>query len=337
MFRFEQYLWLHALWVLIPVVGMVFYFLKWRSKKSTLFADPNLLDVLRPAPGKNRTFFKFFCWFAGFIFLVVAIANPQYGTRQETVRVKGSEVMVCLDISPSMLATDFQPNRLEAAKKELTRLLARLKGHKVGLIVFSGQSFVQLPLTSDHQTARLFMNPVSVDMMSSRGTAIGSAIDLAVKSFSNSGAGKTIVLITDGENHEDDALESAAKASAAGIKVHCIGVGSLSGVPIPSPESGGFLKDETGNTVISRLNPDLLSTIASSGSGAFITATQGDFGIEQVADLVSSQKQVEQESKRFTDFESHFNIFLLFALFFFLLESIVSEKKSGLWKKWSNQ
>lgn len=337
MFRFEEKIWLYGLLVVIPVILLLLYYFNWKKKSLKSMADAHLMTNLMPQWSPLRSFIKYTLWSCGFAFLVLAIANPQFGTRMEEVKRQGSEIIICLDISNSMLAQDFSPNRLSAAKRSIAQMINRLHDDKIGLIVFAGESFVQLPLTSDYATAKLFLDAVETDLIGTQGTAIGSAIELAMNSFdAKSKAGKSIVVISDGENHEDNPAEVAAEALAKGINVHCIGLGSEEGVPIPFFQNGrmqGYRVDKDGNNVVTKLNVELLQKIATSANGVFVKASNSQIGLERILDHLDNLQKADLGTKKFTDYESRFQYFILAALGCFLLERIISERKSDWWRK----
>ena len=269
MFRFANEIWLYALLV-IPVLILVFWLNgRWRKNVLKQLGDANVLDNLIPTFSKALPRWKRFLFTLALAFILVGIANPQIGTKYEEVKREGFELMICLDVSNSMLAEDLTPNRLERAKQAISRLIDRLKNDKIGVVVFAGEAYIQLPLTVDHSAAKLFLRSIDTDIVPTQGTAIGKAIELAMSSFSaDSKANRSIIIITDGENHEDDALELATEAAKQGIKVHTIGIGSTDGTPIPVYQRGqmtGYKKDRDGNTVVTKLNETMLQQIAASG------------------------------------------------------------------------
>jgi Ca-activated chloride channel family protein len=245
--------------------------------------------------------------------------------------------MIALDVSNSMNAEDIRPSRLERSKQAIYRLIDKLQGDRIGLIVFAGQAYMQLPITTDYGAAKLFLQSINSDIVPTQGTAIGSALDLAMEAIGDSTRKNTaIVVITDGENHEDDAVEEAAKAAAKGIVVHTIGMGSVEGAPIPVYHNGtrsGYLQDENGNAVVTKLDADMLQKIADAGKGKFVRATNNDDGLEIIMKEVNSLEKKEFGAKMFTDYEDQFQYFIGAALFFFLLEFFLSEKKS----KWLHE
>jgi Ca-activated chloride channel homolog len=337
MFRFEEKIWLYALLLIVPMLVLFVYYFRWKKKSIQLLADAHLRENLMPLWSPARTFMKYFLWLAGFAFLVLAIANPQFGSRMEEVKRQGTEIIVCLDVSNSMLAQDFSPNRLSAAKRSIAQMINRLKDDRIGLIIFAGESYVQLPLTADYATAKLFLENIETDMIAAQGTAIGSAIELAMASFDpKSKAGKSIVVISDGENHEDNPQEFAAEAVSKGMLVHTIGLGSEEGVPIPIITNGrmmGYRTDKDGNNVVTKLNVDLLQEVAAAGKGIFVKASSSQIGLDRVLDQLENMQKADLGTKKFTDYESRFQYFIAASLFCFILERVISEKQSYWWRK----
>ncbi|MGB1318859.1 MAG: vWA domain-containing protein, partial [Flavobacteriales bacterium] len=283
MFRFANEIWLYALLV-VPVLILIFWMnARWRKSVLDKLGDAAILENLIPTFSKVLPRWKRFFFLLGITFLLVGMANPQIGTKYEEVKREGFELMICLDVSNSMLAEDLTPNRLERAKQAISRLVDRLKNDKIGVIVFAGDAYIQLPMTVDHSAAKLFLRSIDTDIIPTQGTAIGKAIELASKSFSaNSKANKSIIVITDGENHEDDALEQAAAVVETGITVHTIGIGSVDGTPIPIYKRGqmlGYRKDREGNTVVTKLNETMLQQIAASGEGTYVRANNSRTGL----------------------------------------------------------
>jgi Ca-activated chloride channel family protein len=267
----------------------------------------------------------------GLVFVLVGMANPQIGTKYEEVKREGFELMICLDVSNSMLAEDLTPNRLERAKQAISRLVDRLKNDKIGIVVFAGEAYIQLPMTVDHSAAKLFLRSIDTDIVSTQGTAIGKAVELAMSSFStNSKANKSIIVITDGENHEDDALKQAAAAVEQGIKVHTIGIGSLDGTPIPMYKRGqmlGYRKDREGNTVVTKLNETMLQQIAASGEGTYVRANNSRTGLNALMDELEGMEREEFDSKMFTSYEDRFQYFIAVALLLLLIEVLLPSRK----------
>ena len=293
--------------------------------------DANILQNLMPTLSTVLPRWKRLLFTLGLVFVLVGMANPQIGTKYEEVKREGFELMICLDVSNSMLAEDLTPNRLERAKQAISRLVDRLKNDKIGIVVFAGEAYIQLPMTVDHSAAKLFLRSIDTDVVSTQGTAIGKAVELAMSSFStNSKANKSIIVITDGENHEDDALKQASAAVEQGIKVHTIGIGSLDGTPIPMYKRGrmlGYRKDREGNTVVTKLNETMLQQIAASGEGTYVRANNSRTGLNALMDELEGMEREEFDSKMFTSYEDRFQYFIAVALLLLLIEVLLPSRK----------
>lgn len=336
-FRFENSLFLYGL-LIIPFFVIIFMLiLKWRKKSLNKIAESSLQNVVIPQLSRAKIVWRFTFWCLAMALLIIAIANPQFGTKLEEVKREGIDIMIALDVSNSMKAQDLQPNRLENAKQSIGRLINNLNDDRIGIIVFAGQSYVQLPITTDYSSAKLFLESIACDMIPTQGTAIGSAIELAVESFDpKSPAAKSIVIITDGENHEDDAVKAAETAAEKGITVHTIGMGSEAGVPLPLISNGnvvGYRKDNEGNTVVSKLNTSLLKEIAVAGKGIYVQAGRSQSALAVVMDELNKMDKKEYASKKYTDYEGRFQFFLAAAILLLISESLLSERKSRLLQK----
>jgi Ca-activated chloride channel family protein len=270
-------------------------------------------------------------------FFILGVAGPQFGTKLQETKRKGVEIVIVLDVSNSMLAGDLQPNRLERAKQAISSLVDRLRNDKIGLIVFAGEAFVQLPITTDYVSAKMFLSTISPKIVPVQGTAIGAAINLAAKSFSpDNKSGKAIIVISDGENHEDDVVGAASAASKNGINVDAVGVGLPEGAPIPLDANSGqrnFLKDENGNVVISKLDEALLQKVATAGNGTYIRATNADAGLNTILDEINKMTKEEYKAKVYSDYEDQYQWPMGLALLLLLMELIIFERKT----KWSGK
>lgn len=336
MFRFghPEYLYLLAI---IPILAfMQIIFQRQRKKRLKKFGNLQLLEHLMPDVSFVRPAVKFYLLLLALIALIITLASPQFGTKLETVKRKGIELVIALDVSNSMNATDIEPSRLARAKLAIERLTGRLVNDRIGLIVFAGQAYTQLPITTDYPSARLFLSSISTETVPTQGTAIGAAINLATNSFSQQeDINRAIIVITDGENHEDNALEAALQAADKGIKVYTVGMGSPQGAPIPvSPgNTNVFMKDRAGNVVISKMNSDLLQRIATAGNGDYIAANNIRSGINELIDQLAELEKSEIESKIYTDFEDQFQYIAVLALLLLLVEFIILDRKNKFLKK----
>lgn len=339
MFRFAHTDYLWALLVVVPLVFLAFWNLYQRSLRLKELGDPELVNRLVGGFSEKGRTWKTILVMSALVFVIFSIANPQIGSKYEEVKREGVELMICLDVSNSMLAEDIQPNRLERSKQAISKLVDELGSDKIGLVVFAGQAYTQLPLTTDYAAAKLFLSTVNTEVVPVQGTAIGAAIELAANSFGkNESNNRAIVVISDGENHEDDALEQAKLAAEKGIKVHTIGMGSPQGAPIPMLEKGritGYRTDENGQTVLSKMNETMLSEVASAGSGSYTRATNSDVGLGELLSRISKMEKKEFGKKMFTDFEDRFQYFLAIAVLFLLLDLFVPEVKWTWWNKFN--
>ena len=265
--------------------------------------------------------------------LLIGLANLQFGTKVEEVKREGIDLMIALDVSNSMLAEDLSPNRLERSKRAIFQLIQKLHNDRLGIIVFAGDAYVQLPITTDYSSAKLFLETIGTDIVPTQGTSIGAAINLAMESFDfENGTSKSIIVITDGENHEDDAKEAASEASAKDVLVHTIGMGSEKGGPIPVYKNGAqidFRKDNQGNTVVTKLNETMLKEIAAAGNGSYVRASNANAGLGIVMEEIDKMEKKEFGSKSFKDYEDRFQIFLIISLILIIIEYFLSNRRTS--------
>ncbi|MBE6333948.1 MAG: VWA domain-containing protein [Bacteroidales bacterium] len=328
MFRFAH-TWVLYLLVVIPILIAFFAIMRNRKRKAMeQFGDMELITPLMPMRSSGREVFKFILLLLVIFFTIIGAAGPQFGSKLKQVQKEGIEIEILLDVSNSMLAEDIKPNRLERAKLAISRMVDRLANDKVGLIVFAGDAYVQLPITTDYSATKLFLSNINTDVVPIQGTAIGKAIDLAAKSFTtDESASKAIIIITDGENHQDDAVKAAKAAREKGINVFAIGMGLEQGVPIPDGK-GGYRKDGEGNTVVSKLDETMLKQIVAAGEGVYIRATNTDIGLDAILEEVGEMKTALLEERIYTDYDDKFPYFLWLALFLALFELLVLERKN---------
>jgi Ca-activated chloride channel family protein len=260
------------------------------------------------------------------------MADPQMGSKTEEVKRKGADLMILLDVSNSMLAQDLAPNRLENAKQAIAQLIDKMHDDRIGIIVFAGQAYVQLPVTTDYSAAKLFLNTINTNMVPTQGTAIGAAIDLGMKSFDfKNGTGKAMILITDGENHEDNAIEAATLAKNKDVAINVVGVGSAEGAPIPIYKDGqpaGFHTDSAGKPVVSKLNEDMCKDIAAAGNGVYVRANNSNSGLSIVMDQIGKVQRKMYDSKTYKDFEDRFQFFVAITLVLLMIEFFISNRKN---------
>ena len=336
MFRFAHTYYFY-LFLLIPVFVAVFIlFLVWRRNALNKFGNRGVIQQLMPEYSNAKLLLKFILLLIAFVFLVFAIAGPQTGSRLEQVKRKGIDLMIALDVSNSMLAEDIRPNRLERARQAISRLIDNLEGDRIGIVVFAGKAYMQLPITTDYGAAKMFLSTINTNIVPTQGTAIGAAMEMAASSFGESKHNKAIVIITDGEDHEGNVLEQAEAAVRNGISVYTIGMGSQEGSPIPIYNGNvqtGYKKDREGNTVISKLDETLLQRIASIGNGIYVRANNSETGLQKIFEDINKIQKTEIESRQFSDYESRFQYFLAVTLIFLIIELLVFDKKNQWFSK----
>ena len=336
MLRYENIEYLNLLYGLIPLFLLMVYYSKWKSKAFKSFGEGLVKKGLIPFYSKSRENLKFSLFFLCTTSMIIGISNPQIGTKMEEVKREGVDLMIALDLSNSMLAEDIKPNRLERARQAISRLIDKLEGDRIGLIVFAGDAYVQLPITTDYSAAKLFLSTVNTNIVPSQGTAIGKAIDLSIRSFDmENGQNKAIIIITDGENHEDDALEQAKLANEKDVFVHTLGMGLSKGGPIPIynkyGNNAGYRKDKEGNTIISKLNEQMLQEIASAGNGTYVRANNTQAGLSTLFSEINKMEKKEIGTMVFTDYKDRFQLFLSIALLLLFFDLILLSRKN----KWN--
>ena len=336
MFRFADPTYLYLLAV-IPVLAII-RFLTYRNQKKRLrkFGDPKLLRSLMPDVSRFRPAVKFWILQGALALLVVMLARPQFGTKISNEQRTGIETIIAMDISNSMLAEDITPSRLDRSKMMVENLVDHFTNDKIGLLVFAGDAFVQLPITSDYVSAKMFLSSIDPSMMATQGTDIARAIDMATHSFTQEeGIGKAIIVITDGEDHEGGALESAEAAKDAGMRVYVLGVGSTQGAPIPIPGTGDYMKDNTGNTVMSALNEDMCRQVAQAGGGAYIHVENNSAAQDQLDNELSKLAKKETTSTVYSEFDEQFQAVAILALLLLILEICIFDRRNPLLKRLS--
>lgn len=331
MFRFAhpQYLWLL---LLLPVL-FALYALAARSRRKRLarFGHPALLEELMLEVLTGRNLLKFILFALAFGLIVLAAARPQFGSKLREERSRGIEMMLTVDVSNSMLAEDFQPNRLERTKYAIGKLFEGLKQDRVGLVVFAGEPKVQLPITSDYRMARAFAQRIDPSLVEVQGTAIGKALEQALLAFSGDTEqhhGRVIILITDGENHDDDALAVAGRAAEMGVRIYTIGIGTPEGAPIQI--GGEFIKDENGEMVVTKLNEEMLARIAETTGGAYVRSTTQSIGLDEIVRAINEMEQTDLPTLRFEEFNEQYQYLLIAALMLLLVEFLLLDRRNPL-------
>ena len=334
MFRFAHPDFLYLLFLLPALVAFYVYAMIVKKKAIKKYGNPTLLAELMPEVSTKRQHLKFWLLFGAITMVIFIIAGPQFGSKLETVKRQGVEIMVCLDVSNSMLAEDVSPNRLDKAKQMLSRLTDGFTNDKVGLIVFAGDAFTQLPITSDYISAKMFLSSINPSMVSTQGTAIGAAINLAARSFTpDETTDKAIILITDGENHEDDAIGAAKAAAEKGSHVNIVGMGDPKGSPIPIQGSNNYMKDKDGNVVITKLNEQMGQEIAAAGNGMYVRADNTNSALKALQKEIEKMNKTELDSKVYSEYDEQFQIFAWIALFLLIADFMTLDRKNHIFRK----
>ena len=335
--QLEEKIWFWA-FLLIPILLVMFLVLQiWKRKVQNKFANQDILKRLSP----NRSLFKSVLKIAvlclAFASLTMALVNPKIGSKLETVKREGVDVVFAVDVSKSMLAEDIAPNRLDKSKQLVTQIINNLASDRVGIIAYAGKAFPQLPITTDYGSAKMFLNNMNTDMMSSQGTAINEAIELAKTYYDDDQqTNRVLVIISDGEDHSEAAATVAEEAAEAGIRIFTIGVGSEKGGPIPLKRNGVILnykKDGQGETVITKLNEDTLKDIAEEANGVYINGNNTQKVVEDIRDILNKMDKTEFESKQFAAYESQFQWFLGLGILLLFLDIFLLERKTAWLKK----
>ena len=338
MLRYEHIEYLNLLFGIPVLIIMIILHEKWKRNALAIFGERKIINKLMHSFSKRRLHIKHTLTVLIFTLLILAIANPQIGTKMEEVKREGVDLMIAIDLSNSMMSEDIKPNRLDRAKQAISKLINRLEGDRIGLIVFAGEAYVQLPITTDYSAAKLFLSTVNTDIVSIQGTEIAKAINLSVESFDmENGQNKAIIIITDGENHDQEAIESAEKANKLGIFVHSLGMGLKKGGPIPTynqyGQQTGYRKDRDGNTIVSRLNEELLIDIANAGKGTYVRANNSQAGLSTLFTEINKMEKKEIGTMIFTKYKDRFQLFIGLVLLLLFTDLILLPRKN----KWSKK
>ena len=311
-------------------IGLYIWYTRRKRRQLAEFGDPILVSELMPNASRVRPNVKFSILMVALVLLILAAARPQYGQREQTIKRQGIEAIIALDISNSMLAEDVAPCRLDRAKQMLSKMIDQMVDDKVGLVVFAGEAYSQLPITCDYVSAKMFLNSITPDLIKTQGTAIGAALNTAIQSFGSeeTDASRAIILITDGENHEDDAAAVAARAKEMGIKVMVVGIGKPEGSPIPIPGTNNFRKDRQGNVVVSRLNEDMCREIAKAGNGIYVRCDNTNTAMRALQKEIDTLATTEIETKVYTDYNEQFQSFVLVALLLLVIDFFIFNRKN---------
>ncbi len=342
MFRFAHSEYLYALYFVPVIIGLIWYSIRNQNQLLEKFANIKLHKILFPLRSKVKVLLKNALIVFAIVLLIFGLANPQIGSKIEEVKQVGIDVYILLDVSLSMKAEDIKPSRLEKAKHEISKLIRKLRGDRIGLIVFSGKAFIQFPLTTDYSAANLFLSAVSVKSVPQPGTAIGPAIKLALNSFKkDEETQKAIVIITDGEDHEGEIDSVIEEANNLGVKLYAIGLGSPQVVPIPIYNSSGkqigYKKDRSGNVVLTRLDEATLQEITSKGNGEYYRGSNTDDELEMIYNDLASLEGSEFGATKITEYEDRYYYFLIPAILILFIEIFIKERKSKFFEKFESK
>ena len=329
MFRFESPQYLYLLLVLVALAAIHYYIIYKKKRQVKRFGDPELTRQLFLGVSRWRPEVKFWITMLALASFIVALARPQFGTRLDTRERTGIEAIIALDVSNSMLAEDVKPNRLEKAKMMVSNMVDGMRDDKIGLIVFAGQAFVQLPITSDYVSAKMFLETISPSMMSVQGTDIAEAINLSMRSFTQQeDVSRAIFVITDGEDNEARGVEAAKQAASQGVRVYVLGIGNPGGAPIPIPGTGQYIIDDEGNTVVSRLSEEMCREIATAGNGSYIYVDNSSSAQKKLSEQVDRLAKAKMESQIYSEYDEQFQGFILIGLLLLLLDVFLLERES---------
>jgi len=323
---------------IIPVIVVVFLFAFWWKKRTQKkFIDANLLNKLAPNTSTFKSVLKLCFLLIGFSFLIISLVNPKMGTKLKTVKREGVDVVFALDVSKSMLAEDIAPNRLEKAKQIISKIIDKLGSDRVGIIIYAGNSYPLLPITTDHAAAKMFLQNANPDMVSSQGTAINEALNLAKTYYNNDEqTNRFLIIISDGEDHQDETKQVAQEMSKEGVKVYTIGVGTEKGGPIPMKVNGsliGYKKDRKGETVITKRKPEVLEAVANAAGGRYIDGNKTKKPVDFIEELIANAQKNEFETKQFSDYKDQFQWFIGIGILFLLIDVFFLDKKTKWVKK----
>lgn len=336
MIRFEDITYLYFL-AAIPVFFMLFYIMILQTKaRNKKMGEAHLIALLMPDRPVQKLWVKFILYSLIYSMIIIGLANPQIGSKLEKVERQGVDLMIALDVSNSMLAQDIKPNRLARAKRAISKLVDQLQGDRIGIVVFAGRAYTQLPITADYSAAKLFINTIDTDVVPTQGTSIGQAISLSLEAFQDSKHEKAIIVITDGEDHDDNPVTAAEAAIEKGANVYTIGIGLPEGAPIPTFSNGkqtGFKKDLSGKTVVTKLDEITLQKVAAAGKGIYVRANNTTAGLKDVFDRINKMEKQKYETKVFSDYEDRFQYLIGIAILLLILELFITDKKS----KWSGK
>ena len=337
MYKIEEPAYIYF-FAIIPVIIVIYLFVSsWKKRTQKKFASPALLEKLAPNTSKFKPLLKLLFLLVGISGLIVALINPKMGIKLKTIKREGVDVVFALDVSKSMLAEDIAPNRLEKSKQIISKIIDKLGSDRVGIIIYAGNAYPLLPITTDHAAGKMFLQNASPDMVSSQGTAIDEALNLAKTYYNNDEqTNRFLIIISDGEDHQDGTKQIAQNISNEGIKVFTIGIGTEKGGPIPIKVNGsliGYKKDRQGETVITRRIPSVLQDIADIGNGRYTDGNKTEMPVKLIADVITNAQKNEFETKQFSDYQDQFQWPLAIALVFLIVDVLLFDRKTKWLKK----
>lgn len=337
MYRIEEPIYFYFL-VIIPIMIVIFLLVLWWKKNTQRkFSEIGLLQKLAPNSSTFKSVLKLVLFLLGIAFLIISLANPKIGTKLKTVKREGVDVVFALDVSKSMLAEDIAPNRLEKAKQIISKTIDKLGSDRVGIIIYAGNSYPLLPITTDHAAANMFLQNANPDMVSSQGTAINEALELAKTYYNNDEqTNRFLIIISDGEDHQEETKQVAQNLANEGVKIYTVGVGTENGAPIPmrlNEAMIGYKKDRTGETVITKRKPAILEGIATAADGEYIDGNVTEKPVKVIADIIANAEKSEFETKQFSDYKDQFQWFLAIGLFFLVIDVFLFDKKTKWLRK----
>ena len=337
LYQLEEPIYFYLLGV-IPVIVLIFLLVLWWKKRTQKkFSNSPLLKKLAPDISVFKSSLKLIFFILGISFLILALVNPKMGTQLKTVKREGVDVVFALDVSRSMLAEDIAPNRLEKSKQIISKIIDKLGSDRVGIIIYAGNSYPLLPITTDHAAAKMFLQNASPDIVSSQGTAINEALDLAKTYYNNDEqTNRFLIIISDGEDHQEETSQVAQNIANEGVKVYTIGVGTETGGPIPLKINGsliGYKKDRKGETVVTQRKPDVLQGIADAANGSYIDGNKTEKPVTAIEEIIGNAQKSEFESKQFSDYKDQFQWFLGLGILFLVLDIFLLDKKTRWLKK----
>lgn len=337
MYKLEEPIYFYFFAVLPVLVVLFFYVYWWKKRTQKKFAAHGLLSKLAPNYSFFKSFLKLIVLSIGISFLIISLVNPKMGTKLKTVKREGVDIVFALDVSKSMLAEDIAPNRLEKSKQIISKTIEKLGSDRVGVIVYAGNAYPLLPITTDHAASKMFLQNANPDMVSSQGTAINEALELAKTYYNNDEqTNRFLVILSDGEDHEENTIELAEQMSAEGIKVYTVGVGTEKGAPIPMKSNGrlmGYKKDRQGEVVITQRHSEILKDVAAKADGFYVDGNLTGKPVDALIEVVTNAQKHEFETKQFSDYKDQFQWFVAIGLLFVLIDSLLHEKKTNWLQK----